>query len=43
MDKNKAGTLTSEESRELDRFILLDDMIGLIKTHLPLSPDASGA
>ena len=42
LDKSKDGTLTSEESRELDRFILLDDMIGLIKTHLPPS-DASGA
>lgn len=42
MDKNKAGTLTDEESRELDRFILLDDMIGLVKTHLPAA-DAPGA
>ena len=35
MDKNKAGTLTAEEAHELDRMILLDDIIGLIQTRVP--------
>ncbi len=32
--KNKAGTLTAEEERELDRLILLDDMLGLIESQV---------
>ena len=35
MDKNEDGTLEPEESRELDRLILLDDVIGLIQSNLP--------
>ena len=35
MDKNEDGTLAPEESRELDRLILLDDVIGLIQSNLP--------
>jgi hypothetical protein len=35
MDKTKNGTLTPEESRELDRLILLDDIIALIQLHVP--------
>lgn len=35
MDKNKDGTLSDEESRELDRLVLLDDIIGLIQSHIP--------
>lgn len=35
LDKNKDGTLTAEESRELDRTVLLDDIIGLIQAHIP--------
>lgn len=37
MDKNEDGTLTPEESRELDRLILLDDVIGLIQSYAPLN------
>jgi hypothetical protein len=33
LDKNEDGSLTPEEGRELDRLILLDDVIGLIQTH----------
>ena len=36
MDKNSEGTLTAEEDRELDRLILLDDVIGLIQSQAPL-------
>lgn len=42
MDKNTAGRLTPEEERELDRLVLLDDVIGLIQTHIP-APDADTA
>lgn len=41
MDKNKAGTLTAEEAHELDRMILLDDIIGLIQTRVPAKHDDS--
>jgi hypothetical protein len=34
MDKNVNGALSAEESRELDRLALLDDIIGLIHTHV---------
>ena len=34
IDKNKDGTLTAEESRELDRLVLLDDSIGLIRARI---------
>lgn len=35
MDRNKQGILTADEERELDRLILLDDVIGLIQSRLP--------
>lgn len=35
MDKNKDGTLSDGESRELDRLVLLDDIIALIQSHVP--------
>lgn len=41
IDKNKEGTLSPEESRELDRLVLLDDIIGLIQVHAT-SAQASG-
>jgi hypothetical protein len=41
MDKNADGTLSPEESRELDRLVLLDDTIGLIQIHAS-SAQASG-
>ncbi len=41
MDKNKAGVLTAEEARELDRLILLDDIIGLIQSRIPAKVDAA--
>ncbi|HUY76746.1 MAG TPA: hypothetical protein VMV29_08230 [Ktedonobacterales bacterium] len=34
LNKCKAGMLTAEEERELDRAILLDDIIGLIRLHV---------
>ena len=37
LDKCKAGTLTAEGERELDRMILLDDIIGLIRSRVPAS------
>ncbi len=33
MEKNETGVLSPEESRELDRLVLLDDIIGLIQVH----------
>ena len=33
--KCKSGTLTTEEERELDRMILLDDVIALIRSQAP--------
>jgi hypothetical protein len=33
MDKNADGTLSPEEGHELDRLVLLDDIIGLIQVH----------
>jgi len=35
LDKNNDGTITSEEIHELDRLILLDDIIGLIQSRVP--------
>lgn len=37
MDKNHAGTITPDEARELDRLVLLDDILGLIRTRTMLS------
>lgn len=34
MDKTKDGTLTPDEGQELDRLILLDDVIGLIQSQV---------
>jgi len=39
LDKNNAGTITSEETHELDRLILLDDIIGLIQSRVPARVD----
>jgi hypothetical protein len=38
IEKNKDGTLTLDESHELDRLVLLDDIIGLIQVHA-VSPE----
>lgn len=35
LDRAKDGTLAPEESRELDRLILLDDVIALVQTYTP--------
>lgn len=35
MERNKQGLLTADEERELDRLILLDDVIGLVQSRLP--------
>jgi hypothetical protein len=35
MDKNDDGMLTPAEDRELDRLILIDDIIGLIQSQIP--------
>lgn len=40
MDKHEAGTLTSEESHELDRLVLLDDVVGLIRLRAASGPRA---
>lgn len=37
LDKNEDGLLTPEESRELDRLVLLDDIIALIQLYTPSS------
>ncbi len=45
MEKNENSALSPEESRELDRLVLLDDIIGLIQAHAPLphtDSDANG-
>lgn len=31
LEKNAAGTLTSEEERQLDQLVLLDDILSLIR------------
>ena len=33
MEKSESGTLSPEEGQELDRLVLLDDIIGLIQAH----------
>lgn len=43
LDKSKAGTLTAEEDRELDRLLVLDDLIGLIRARVLASRSNSGA
>lgn len=35
LHKNSEGTLTSEESRELDELVLLDKMVNLIRSYVP--------
>jgi len=40
LEKNETGALSPEESRELDRLVLLDDIIGLIQVHAS-SPEGS--
>lgn len=40
LEKNENGALSPEESRELDRLVLLDDIIGLIQARAS-SPETS--
>jgi hypothetical protein len=35
LDKNAAGTLTREESEELDQLVLLDRIVMLIRSRVP--------
>jgi len=35
LDKNAAGTLSGEESEELDQLVLLDRIVMLIRSRLP--------
>jgi len=35
LDKNAAGTLSGEESEELDQLVLLDRIVTLIRSRLP--------
>jgi hypothetical protein len=35
LEKNAAGTLTREESAELDQLVLLDRIVMLIRSRLP--------
>jgi hypothetical protein len=35
--KNTAGTLTAEESRELDELVLLDRIVNLIRSRVPMA------
>lgn len=42
MDKNKAGTLTPAEDRELDRLVLMDDIIALIQAQIPSTSATPG-
>ena len=37
LDKNSDGTLTADESRELDQIVLLSDIVGLIQTQAALA------
>jgi hypothetical protein len=45
LDKNAAGSLTLDEDRELDRMMLLDDIVSLIRARvrLPGAADSSGS
>lgn len=42
LHKNAEGTLTAEESRELDELVLLDKMVNLVRSYVPPA-DASPA
>jgi hypothetical protein len=33
LDRNKSGTLSRSEEVELDRYLLLEDLVRLAKTH----------
>ena len=35
LHKNAEGTLTAEESRELDELVLLDKMVNLVRSYVP--------
>jgi len=37
--KNSAGTLTPEESQELDELVMLDRMVNLIRSRVPTSEE----
>jgi hypothetical protein len=42
--KNSAGTLTPEETQELDELVLLDRIVNLIRSRVePATPDQSGS
>jgi hypothetical protein len=44
LDKNATGSLTLDEDRELDRMVLLDDIVSLIRTRVRLpGADSSGS
>lgn len=37
LEKNAAGTLSPEESQELDELVLLDRIVNLIRSRVPLA------
>ena len=39
--KNSAGTLTPEETQELDELVLLDRIVNLIRSRVPLGRDGA--
>lgn len=41
--KNAAGTLSREESEELDQLVLLDRIVMLIRSRLPTTPQEQGS
>jgi hypothetical protein len=44
LDKNAAGSLTLDEDRELERMVLLDDIVSLIRARVRLpGADSSGS
>jgi hypothetical protein len=43
LDKNAAGTLSRDESDELDELVLLDRIVMLIRSRLPRSGSQSGS
>lgn len=42
LQKNSAGTLTREESNELDKIVALNDIISLIRVRIQSSTSSSG-
>lgn len=43
LDKNAAGTLTDDETHELDRLVVLDDVISLIRSQVITPSNDSGS